>query len=72
MGTAQLVFVGVLCGCVGSDRVRMRDRKLHHRKLHHRAFLTRISRVFPGSPLDSGYEQWNCESNLYRVTIDLC
>jgi hypothetical protein len=30
-----------------------------------------ISRVFPGTPLDSRYEQWNCESNLYRVTIDL-
>jgi hypothetical protein len=36
-----------------------------------RFFLTRISRVFPGTPLDSRYEQWNCESNLYRVTIDL-
>jgi hypothetical protein len=22
-----------------------------------------ISRVFPGTPLDSRYEQWNCESN---------
>ena len=21
-----------------------------------------ISRVFPGTPLDSRYEQWNCES----------
>ena len=30
-----------------------------------------ISHVFPGTPLDSRYEQWNCESNLYRVTIDL-
>ena len=30
-----------------------------------------ISRVFPGTPLDSWYKQWNCESNLYRVTIDL-
>jgi hypothetical protein len=28
-------------------------------------------RVSPGTPLDSRYEQWNCESNLYRVTIDL-
>jgi hypothetical protein len=34
-------------------------------------FCTGISRVFPGTPLDSRYEQWNCESNLYRITIDL-
>jgi hypothetical protein len=25
--------------------------------------LPGISRVFPGTPLDSRYEQWNCESN---------
>jgi hypothetical protein len=30
-----------------------------------------ISRVFLGTPLESRYEQWNCESNLYRVTIAL-
>ena len=30
-----------------------------------------ISRVFPGTPLESRYEQWNCGSNLYRVTIAL-
>ena len=30
-----------------------------------------ISRVFSGTPLDSRYEQWNCESNLYRITIVL-
>jgi hypothetical protein len=28
-------------------------------------------RGFSGTPLDSRYEQWNCESNLYRVTIAL-
>jgi hypothetical protein len=42
----------------GSDRVRMRDRKLHHRKLHHRKSWTGnereiISRGFPGTPLES-------------------
>jgi hypothetical protein len=26
---------------------------------------------FSGTPLESRYEQWNCESNLYRITIDL-
>ena len=36
-----------------------------------RLFLPGISRVFPGTPLDPRYEQWACESNLYRVTIDL-
>ena len=36
-----------------------------------RVFLLGISRVFSGTPLDSRYEQWNCESNLYRFTIDL-
>ena len=28
-------------------------------------------RVCPGTSLDSMYGQWNCESNLYRVTIAL-
>jgi hypothetical protein len=28
-------------------------------------------RFFPGTPVDSRYEQWNFESNLYRITIDL-
>ena len=36
------------------------------------AFFLSISRGFSGTPLDSRYEQWNCESNLYWVTIDLC
>ena len=27
--------------------------------------------VFPGTPLESGYEQWNCESGLCRVAVDL-
>ena len=60
-----------------------RHRKLHHRKLRRRkswtgnereiisCVLPGISRVFTGTPLDSMYEQWNCESNLYRVTITL-
>ena len=43
----------------------------NEREIIPRAFFTRISRVFPGTPLDSRYEKWNCESNLYRVTIDL-
>jgi hypothetical protein len=38
-------------------------------------YFPRFSSVFPaffhGTPLDSTYEQWNCESSLYRVTIDL-
>jgi len=48
-----------------------------HRKWHHRnrkwkgEVFPRISRVFSWTPLDSRYEQWNCESNLYRVTIAL-
>ena len=93
MGTAQTVFEGVLWGATGSDRVRMRDRKLHHGcdvtgndvtgtgsrepemkgRLISRVLpvLPGISRLFPGTPLDSRYEQWNCESNLYRVTIAL-
>ena len=29
--TIHLLFVGVLCGGAGSDRVRRRDRKLYHR-----------------------------------------
>jgi hypothetical protein len=28
-------------------------------------------RFFPGTSLESRYEQWNCEFNLYRVTIAL-
>ena len=42
------------------------------------ALITRISpvppylsRFFSGTSLDSRYEQWNCESNLYRVPITL-
>jgi hypothetical protein len=36
-------------------------------------FFPCVSRLFfsLGTPLDYRYEQWNCESNLYRVTIDL-
>jgi hypothetical protein len=68
MGTAQVLFVVVLCGGAGSDHVRMRDRKWHHRKswtgnereIISRAFLPVISCVFSGTPLDSRYEQWNC------------
>jgi len=34
-----------------------------------REIISRVFPVFPGTLLDSRYEQWNCESNLYRVTI---
>ena len=34
-------------------------------------FLLVFPAFFHGTPLDSTYEQWNCESSLYRVTIDL-
>ena len=43
----------------------------NEREIISRIFLTGITRVFSGTPLDSRYEQWNCESNLYRVTIAL-
>ena len=43
----------------------------NEREIISRVFLPGISRVFPGTPLDSRYEQWDCESNLDRVTIDL-
>jgi hypothetical protein len=43
-----------------------------------REIISRVLPVFPAffpvflaTPLDSRYEQWNCESNLYRVTIAL-
>ena len=37
-----------------------------------REIISRVFfRVFSGTPLESRYEQWNCESNLYRVTIAL-
>ena len=79
----RLIVTGndVTGSCItGGDRVRMYYRKSpevtgndvteNEREIISRVF-TRISRVFPGTPLDSRYEQWNCESNLYRVTIDL-
>jgi hypothetical protein len=36
-----------------------------------RVFYPYFPRFFSGTPLDSRYEQWNCESNMYRVTIAL-
>ena len=86
MGTAQTAFVVVpeviVCACAtgscitGYDVTGSREPEIKGRSFP--AFFTRISRVFPGisrvftgTPLDSRYEQWNYESNLYRVTIDL-
>jgi hypothetical protein len=43
----------------------------NEREIISRAFPPVFTAFFPGTPLDSRYEQWNCESSLYRVTIDL-
>jgi hypothetical protein len=72
------IICGGLCGGW------LRHRKLHHRKWKGGnfprflpVFPAFFSPVFPacfflsGTPLDYRYEQWNCESSLYRVTIDL-
>ena len=67
MGTAQTVFEGVseviVCAWATGNDVTGNDVTGNEREI--------IPRVFFGTPLDSRYEQWNCESNLYRVTIDL-
>ena len=56
-------------------RPKLHHRELHHRKWRHWKASDRKWHHFPaflsGTPLDSRYEQWNCQSNLYRVTIDL-
>ena len=71
MGTAQVLLVVVVpevCACATGNNVTANEREIISR-----FFKTYFPPVFlpSGTPLDSRYEQWNCESNLYRVTIAL-
>jgi hypothetical protein len=72
---------GIVTGSyiTGND-VTGSDRKLHHRKSwtgtgnEREIFFLAFSPYFPrffltGTSLDYMYGQWNCESNMYRVTI---
>jgi hypothetical protein len=41
------------------------------REINFPRFLPAFPAFCSGTSLDYRYEQWNCESNLYRVTIAL-
>jgi hypothetical protein len=43
----------------------------NEREIISRVCYPYFPRFFSGTSLDSRYEKWNCESNLYRVTIAL-
>ena len=61
------------CDVTGND-VTGSDRKWGHQNRKWKGdnfprLLPVFPAVFSGTSLDSRYEKWNCESNLYRVTI---
>ena len=60
--------------CITGDDVTGNDvtGTENEREIISRAFFSPgFCRVFSKTSLDSMYGQWNCESNLYRVTIAL-
>jgi len=63
-----VVVVPEVCACATGNKVTANEREIISR-----FFYTYFPPVFlsSGTPLDSRYEHWNCESNLYRVTIAL-
>ena len=54
-----------------SPEVTGNDVTRNEREIISRVFYPVFPAISPGTPLDSRYKQWNCESNLYRVTIAL-
>ena len=68
MGSSDVTGYDVTGSCTtGNDVTGSREPETENE----RDIISRVFPVFPGTPLDSRYEQWNCESNLYRVTIAL-
>ena len=72
MGSSDVTGYDVTGSCITGYDVTGNDvTGSHEPEIKGRSFPAFFPRVFPGTPLESRYEQWNCESNLYRVTIDL-
>ena len=76
MGTAQVLFVVVLPEMASPEMASPQDTSPkvtgtgsrepetgNEREIISRVFVPVFPGFFPGTPLDSRYEQWNCDSN---------
>ena len=61
----------IICGGISDVTGTGNEREIISRDFPPRISTIFSRRAFSGASLDSMYGQWNCESNLYRVTIAL-